>query len=210
MPCLADKGTDLIKSVQTLYSSLNLFFFIMLLMKFLSFIAGSLTSAAGGGGGEEGAGGGATGATARAKSRPKPKRRWQAALSSILPLSTVYTAQHTTRQGGEGARKGCKVVGQACYGFTSYSLDYGIYFFNLCTISLSSTGNRKRKGKRRGSRRPTTSRSLSISRRNWLQLMMKWKQKWDRVGEGERGVPRNRISCACKRCVTLVGVKFWA
>lgn len=51
MPCLADKGTDLIKSVQTLFSSLHLFFFIMLLMKFLSFIAGSLTSAAGGKGG---------------------------------------------------------------------------------------------------------------------------------------------------------------
>lgn len=73
MPCLADKGSDLNKSVQTLYSSLHLFFFIMLLMKFLSFIAGSLTSAAGGR--EEGAEGGATGATARAKSRPKPKRR---------------------------------------------------------------------------------------------------------------------------------------
>lgn len=166
--------------VRFLYSSLHLFFFIMLLMKFLSFIAGSLTSAAGG---EEGAGGGATGATARVKSRPK--RRWQAALSSILPLSTVYTAQHTTRQGGGGTLKGCKVVGQACYGFTSYSLDYEIYFFNLCTISLSSTGKWKRERGREqatGSRRPTTSRSLSLSRRNWLQLMMKWKHRWEREG----------------------------
>lgn len=93
---------------------------------------------------------------------------------------------------GEGARKGCKVVGQACYGFTSYSLDYGIYFFNLCTISLSSTGEWKRERGREqatGSRRPTTSRSLSLSRRNWLQLMMKWKQKWDRDGEGEWEYP---------------------
>lgn len=102
-----------------------------------------MTSAAGGGNGRRR--GNRSNSESKVEAKAQSEAEADEALTSRIVINSAFehsvhctTHDTTGRRGDE--QKGCKVVGQAVYGLISYSLDYEIYFFNLCTISLSSPG----------------------------------------------------------------------